>query len=418
MMPRPTDARADDPTRAVVNARGAARIRGGPPLGLPRTTWCAGPAHDAGDGGPALVARARTRAASRWASPPGRRAAAAGAAHGRRARGEPRARARWPSSSTSGWRPRSPRRLALDLDRDAYRVAHAESDGLPGPGRRSLRRRRRRADDLGGDERRARRDRRDRARRASTRAWWSPATTARRATSRSCPASPASLRGRRRRRASSTAWARTASRPTCCADGKTGGFLDQADNHAARRRAGARRARARSTRSRYHGGFALALARAGRRRCWRSTRTPTAVARATANARRNGLANLTRRARQRLRSAARARGPRRALRRGGGRSARAGQARRRRRRWPPPPAPTRSSSCAARASPARAGCWSPARARGGSRARTGTRSAPTRSPTPGARAHVLSRAGAGRDHPELVGVPETAHLKVWTFRIL
>jgi hypothetical protein len=31
---------------------------------------------------------------------------------------------------------------------------------------------------------------------------------------------------------------------------------------------------------------------------------------------------------------------------------------------------------------------------------------------------VLSRAGAGRDHPELLAVPETSHLKVWTFRML
>ena len=36
----------------------------------------------------------------------------------------------------------------------------------------------------------------------------------------------------------------------------------------------------------------------------------------------------------------------------------------------------------------------------------------------GRSAHVLSRAGAGRDHPELFGVPETSHLKVWTFRML
>jgi 23S rRNA (cytosine1962-C5)-methyltransferase len=36
----------------------------------------------------------------------------------------------------------------------------------------------------------------------------------------------------------------------------------------------------------------------------------------------------------------------------------------------------------------------------------------------GRAAHVLSRAGAGRDHPELGGVPETGHLKVWTYRIL
>ena len=36
----------------------------------------------------------------------------------------------------------------------------------------------------------------------------------------------------------------------------------------------------------------------------------------------------------------------------------------------------------------------------------------------GRAAHVLTRAGAGRDHPELFGVPETSHLKVWTFRML
>ena len=36
----------------------------------------------------------------------------------------------------------------------------------------------------------------------------------------------------------------------------------------------------------------------------------------------------------------------------------------------------------------------------------------------GRSAHVLGRAGAGRDHPELAGVPETGHLKVWTFRVL
>ena len=36
----------------------------------------------------------------------------------------------------------------------------------------------------------------------------------------------------------------------------------------------------------------------------------------------------------------------------------------------------------------------------------------------GRAAQVLARAGAGRDHPELCGVPETGHLKVWTFRVL
>jgi 23S rRNA (cytosine1962-C5)-methyltransferase len=31
---------------------------------------------------------------------------------------------------------------------------------------------------------------------------------------------------------------------------------------------------------------------------------------------------------------------------------------------------------------------------------------------------VLSRLGAGRDHPPLVGVPETDHLKCWILRVL
>jgi hypothetical protein len=31
---------------------------------------------------------------------------------------------------------------------------------------------------------------------------------------------------------------------------------------------------------------------------------------------------------------------------------------------------------------------------------------------------VLARLGAGRDHPPLVGVPETDHLKCWILRVL
>ena len=31
---------------------------------------------------------------------------------------------------------------------------------------------------------------------------------------------------------------------------------------------------------------------------------------------------------------------------------------------------------------------------------------------------ILARMGAGRDHPELVGVPETGHLKCWILRVL
>jgi 23S rRNA (cytosine1962-C5)-methyltransferase len=31
---------------------------------------------------------------------------------------------------------------------------------------------------------------------------------------------------------------------------------------------------------------------------------------------------------------------------------------------------------------------------------------------------ILERRGAGRDHPELAGVPETGHLKCWILRVL
>ena len=33
-------------------------------------------------------------------------------------------------------------------------------------------------------------------------------------------------------------------------------------------------------------------------------------------------------------------------------------------------------------------------------------------------AQVLARNGAGLDHPELVGVPETGHLKTWILRVV
>ena len=36
----------------------------------------------------------------------------------------------------------------------------------------------------------------------------------------------------------------------------------------------------------------------------------------------------------------------------------------------------------------------------------------------GRSAQVVARMGAGRDHPELVGVPETGHLKCWILRVV
>ena len=36
----------------------------------------------------------------------------------------------------------------------------------------------------------------------------------------------------------------------------------------------------------------------------------------------------------------------------------------------------------------------------------------------GRMAQVVARRGASADHPELVGVPETGHLKTWILRML
>ena len=144
-------------------------------------------------------------------------------------------------------------------------------------------------------------------------------------------------------------------------DGKTGGFLDQADNHAAvaalappgRARAG----RLHAPRRLRAGARPRRRRRAGDRR-GRGRRGARGRERAPQRARQHA-----RRARQRVRPAARVRGARRALRRRGAGSARAGQARRparaghRRARLQGAGAARRASD------PRRAGCWSPARAR-------------------------------------------------------
>jgi 23S rRNA (cytosine1962-C5)-methyltransferase len=36
----------------------------------------------------------------------------------------------------------------------------------------------------------------------------------------------------------------------------------------------------------------------------------------------------------------------------------------------------------------------------------------------GRRVQIVARHGAGRDHPELAGVPETGHLKCWVLRVV
>jgi 23S rRNA (cytosine1962-C5)-methyltransferase len=73
-------------------------------------------------------------------------------------------------------------------------------------------------------------------------------------------------------------------------DGKTGGFLDQAENHA--RAAVYARGEALDAFS-YHGGFALALARGGATSVLALDESAAAVARARANAERNQLGQVT-----------------------------------------------------------------------------------------------------------------------------
>jgi 23S rRNA (cytosine1962-C5)-methyltransferase len=198
-------------------------------------------------------------------------------------------------------------------------------------------------------------------------------------------------------------------------DGKTGGFLDQADNHAAVAALAPAGARALDAFT-YHGGFALALARRGGP-VRALDENPEAVARASANARRNGLANLS-------------------VERGNAFDvlrALEGQ----REQFDvvvlDPPALAKRGGAGALVTAARA--YKELILRGARLTRPGgllcacscsgrvTRVHWEEICTDaladaGRSAHVLSRVGAGRDHPELAGVPETGHLKVWTFRVL
>jgi 23S rRNA (cytosine1962-C5)-methyltransferase len=196
-------------------------------------------------------------------------------------------------------------------------------------------------------------------------------------------------------------------------DGKTGGFLDQADNHAQVAALAPRGARALDAFT-HHGGFALALARLGGP-VLATDADATAVERARANADRNGLRNLEVRranafdllrqlesdgtrfdvvvvdppalAKRKSEVGAAERAYKelvlRALRltNGGGL--------------------TVACSCSGRISRAR---WDELVAEAAADA--------------GRQVQVLARLGAGRDHPELVGVPETGHLKCWILRVL
>jgi 23S rRNA (cytosine1962-C5)-methyltransferase len=195
------------------------------------------------------------------------------------------------------------------------------------------------------------------------------------------------------------------------ADGKTGGFLDQAENHA--RAAEYARGHCLDAFT-YHGGFALALARGGAESVLALDEAAPAVARARANAERNGLgqvaveqANAFDRLRQ-LESEGR--------------------------RFdvvvidPPALAKRKSAFGAADRAYKELNLRGLRLVRDGGILITCSCSGKT---TPqqfgaileeaardvGRPVQLLERRGAGRDHPPLLGVPETEYLKCWILRV-
>jgi 23S rRNA (cytosine1962-C5)-methyltransferase len=197
-------------------------------------------------------------------------------------------------------------------------------------------------------------------------------------------------------------------------DGKTGGFLDQAENHARVAEyvpAGAEALDAFT----YHGGFALALARGGARSVLALDEAAPAVERARANAERNALAQVRveqANAFDRLRALE-----------GEGRSFDVVVI------DPPALAKRKSAFGAAERAYKELNLRALRLARAGGIVVTCSCSGKLSPEAFGAivedaardagrTVQLLERRGAGRDHPPLLGVPETEYLKCWILRVL
>ena len=393
----------------LVSAKGATRIASGHPW-VYRPEVVKGPKSDAGDGGPSLVrvvdGRGQPLGVATWAAKP--RLALRMVA--RPGQPEPVDLVALVSERLGT---ALARRVALYLDRDAYRVVHAESDFIPG---------------LIVDR-------------------YADAAVIQ-TTSVAMSAARAEIAAIVRKRLDARivvsrddGSARDFEELPRCAgviagegdarvvyrlgrnrletdllqDSKTGGFLDQADNHAALAAMAPSRGRALDAFT-HHGGFALALARRGVE-VTAVDDDADAVERATANAARNELSNMrVERANSfDLLRELESRGERfdvvvldpPALAKRSGAQALAAATRGykelvlRGARLTRPGGLLVACSCSGKVSRAK---WDDICADAISDA--------------GRPAHVLTRTGAGRDHPELFGVPETSHLKVWTFRML
>ena len=402
-----------------MSARGAARVRAGHPWVF-RQDVARGPAKDARAGGPALVEvrdpRGKPLGVATWAAEArlALRLLAAGAA----ADDLPRdllqvVEARLEAALD--------RRRALALPRDALRVAHAESDGLPGL-----------VVDRYADAAVlqttsvAMNAHRDAIAALVQRALGARVVVARDdGSARDFEGLPrfAGIVAGPRDAATRVEYHLGPNRleADLLADAKTGGFLDQADNHAAVAALAPENARALDAFT-YHGGFALALARRGGP-VLATDENAEAVARATENARRNGLANLEVRranafdllreleARHELFDVVVLDPPALAKRgqHGSSNAAAALSAADRAykelvlrgARLTRPGGLLVACSCSGRVTRAH---WDDLVAEGVADA--------------GRTAQVLARNGASADHPELVGVPETGHLKTWILRLL